>query len=217
MFQWIEKFQTHQDSINFLIVSVFFLYLYTMKYNDQLSLLFSPFALQRLLRKSVIEKKSDPLYFSNLILTFLSLMSFSFLIFFAIEKLEILNLKEISFFKVFGVLTSVVVFRYLILHFIFRISGHSILLQLTAFKSIVLYGVIGAYGVFFFSIYYFGFYHQDNLFRTFLMLLIISVLFAHINIYLKIIKSNSSYSIYLILYLCAFKLAPWILIYFRLD
>lgn len=217
MFQWIEKFQTQQDEVILFIIAVFFLYLYTMKYNNQLKLLFSIFSLRRFLWISKVEKKINTLYFSNFILVFLSLLTFSFLIFFTVEKFEILSSKEMPFFWIFGLLTTLVVCRYLLLLLIFKISGHSKLFQLTAFKSIGLYGVIGAYGVFFFSIYYFGFNEEKKLLLVILMLMVIVILITHAGIYLKTIRTNPKYIVYLILYLCAFKLAPWILIYYRLD
>ena len=74
--------------------------------------------------------------------------------------------------------------------------------------------MISLYALFLFSVYHYGFPDNSNpsLFLIFLLILCF-VFVTQLTVYLRIIRFNQIRIVYLILYLCAFKIAPWLWLY----
>ena len=120
---------------------------------------------------------------------------------------------EISFFTFYLVVSSLVIIRYWILKLIFKYSNQFKLFQHTVFRSISYYGSISLYTIVFISFYYYRFYDNINLLFIITALILCLVYLSHLTIYIEIIQKNPSSIVYLILYLCAFKIAPWLWLY----
>lgn len=214
MFQWTEKFEPQQDWVNLLILLIFGLvtFLSNQKYY-QFKLLISFWNYKRYLNLYDKDKFTNPLNLFNLIIISISLISFSIIGFFFYEKLLMSFLGEISFLLLFGSIVGLVIIRYWVLKLIFSNLGVLELYQHNVFRSISFYFMISVYAILLFSIYYYSFIEMTILLLMLLILIVNSVFVFHFSLYIKIIGQKPSSSIYLILYLCAFKLAPWLWLY----
>jgi hypothetical protein len=214
MFQWTEKFQAHNDWVTLFIILVFILSVYLYRKNPhQFKLLISFWNSKSYFNIYYKEKFANPKNKFNLILTFITLITFSLLSYFFYKKILVSLLGEISIFTFFVSISLVVIIRYEILKLIFELSDQLELYQLTIFKSISFYGMISLYTLFLFSIYHYQFPNNKELFFLITILIICAVNLSHLIVYLRIIRINLQNIVYLILYLCAFKLAPWLWLY----
>ena len=159
------------------------------------------------------EKYSNPLHLFNAILILISLITFSILGYFFYKKILLSFFGKISFIFFFSILTSMVIARYGILRFIFSFTGHAELYQQIVFKSLNIYGLVSLYGLLFFSFYHYSFITKSNVLLFIVILIICLIYISHLIIYFRIIRTNPNYLVYLILYLCAFKIAPWLWLY----
>jgi hypothetical protein len=75
------------------------------------------------------------------------------------------------------------------------------------------YAVASLFGIFFFLFYHYHFSNEPNLLLILSIVVICFVFVSHLTIYLKIIGMKPNFIVYLILYLCAFKIAPWLWLY----
>ena len=159
------------------------------------------------------EKYVNPLNTFNLILTLISLITISLLSYFFYEKILMSLLGESSFLTFFLVISAMILIRYEVLKLIFEPANQLEIYQHTIFKSISFYAIISIYVLFFFSIYHYRFSTDNNLLMIITLLVLCCVYLSHISIYLKIIRTNPNIIVYLILYLCTFKIAPWLWLY----
>ena len=214
MFQWTEKFQAQQDWITILLLIIFALttFLYRME-KYQFILLISFWKSKKYFKLYDKEKYYNPLHLFNAILILISLITFSILGYFFYSKILLSFFGKISFISFFSILTGIVVARYGILRFILTFSGHAALYQQIVFKSFNIYGLVSLYGLFFFSFYHYSFITKSNILLFVIILIICLVYISHLIIYFRIIRKNPNYLVYLILYLCAFKIAPWLWLY----
>ncbi len=214
MFQWNEKFQAHNDWITLFIILVFILSVYLYRRNThQFKLLLSFWNSKSYFNIYDKEKFANPTNTFNLILTLITLITFSLLSYFFYEKILISLLGEISFITFFIVISSLVIARYKILKLFFQLSDKLELFQQTIFRSISFYAMISLYSLFLFSIYHYRFFTNKDLFFFISILVICAVFLSHIIIYLRIIRIKLHNLVYLILYLSAFKIAPWLWLY----
>ncbi len=214
MFQWTERFQPQQEWITISIIFVFILSVYLYKLNKhQFKFLFSFWESKSYYKIYYREKIGKPINLFNLILTLISLITFSLLGYFFYQKIFLSFLGEISFLSLFSVLSVLIIFRYGILKVIFQLLNQLELFNQTVFKSISYYGIISLYTVFFFSIYNFRYNTYSELLFIISILILCAVFLSHLWVYLRIIRTNPQSLVYLILYLCAFKMAPWLWLY----
>ena len=214
MFQWTEKFEPQQDWITIFLLIIFTLstILYRTK-RHQFVMLLSFWSSRNYFNIYDKEKYTNPLHLFNAILIFITLFTFSILGYFFYDIILLSIFGKISFFSFFLVLTSMVTARYGILRLTFRVSGHAELYKQIVFRSLNFYGLVSLYGLFFFSFYHYSFITESNLLLLIIILIICSIYISHLIIYLKIIRTNPNYLVYLILYICAFKIAPWLWLY----
>ena len=214
MFQWIEKLQPQQDWITIILILVFALCVYLYKRNPhQFGLLVSFWEIKTFFNIYEKEKYVNPLNSFNLILTLISLITISLLGYFFYEKILMSLLGESSFLTFFLVISAMILIRYEVLKLIFERANQLEIYQHTIFKSISFYAIISIYVLFFFSIYYYRFYTDNNFFKIITILVLCCVYLSHFSIYLRIIRTNPNSIVYLILYLCTFKIAPWLWLY----
>lgn len=214
MFQWTEKFQPQQDYITILILLVFVLFVYLYRRNQhQFKLLASFWRTKIYFNIYIKEKMVNPFNSFNMILTLISLFTFSLLISLFYNNILMSSYGEISFFTFFVILTSLVIFRYGLLQLIFRLINQSKLYHQTVVMSQGYYGIISLFSLLFISVYYYCFFYNVDLLFFVIILILSGIFLSHMSIYLRIIKEHPVKVIYLILYLCAFKIVPWLWLY----
>tara|TARA_A100001011_G_C14298089_1_gene839430 strand:- start:800 stop:1456 length:657 start_codon:yes stop_codon:yes gene_type:complete len=214
MFEWTEKFQPQEDWVTILLLIIFALcsYLYLIG-KHQFGLLISIWKSKNYFTVYDKEKYASPLHQFNAILMFITLIAFSILGYFFYNKILLSIYGKISFITILGVLTAMAVTRYGLLRLVFTLSGHTELYQQIVFRSLSFYGSISLYGLFIFSFYYYSFITDTNLLLIVIILILCLVFISHLTIYFRIISMNLNNIVYLILYLCAFKIVPWLWLY----
>jgi hypothetical protein len=214
MFQWTEKIQLQQDWITVLIILIFTLSVYLFNRNPhQFKLLVCFWRSKSYFNIYDKEKYANPLNMFNLILIFITLITVSLLSYFFYEKILFSLLGGISFLSFLLFISAVVVLRYGLLKLIFQRSNHLELFQQTVFRGISFYAMISLYALFLFSFYHFGFPDNSNFLFLIILLILLFVFVTQLTVYLRIIRFHQIRIVYLILYLCAFKIAPWLWLY----
>tara|TARA_B100001175_G_scaffold310808_1_gene314364 strand:- start:4196 stop:4852 length:657 start_codon:yes stop_codon:yes gene_type:complete len=214
MFQWTERFQPQQEWITISIFFIFILFVYLHKLNkNQFKLLFSFWDSKSYYKTYYRGNLAKPINSFNLILTLISLITFSLLGYFFYEKILLSFLGEISFLTFFIILSVLVIFRYGMLKLIFQQSNQLEIFKQTVFRSINFYALISLYTLLFISIYNYRFNTYSEILFIISILILCVVFFTHLTIYIRVIRNNPQNLVYLILYLCAFKIAPWLWLY----
>ena len=214
MFKWTEKFQHQQDWFTIIIILTFILFVHLYgNYKHQFRLLISLWKIKSYFNIYDKDKFANPLNKFNLILTLISLITFSLLVYFFYCKVLLSFYGEISFLSFFFVLSSFVISRYSILKLIFQYSNQLKIYHHMVFRSISFYGSISLYALSFISLHYYNFYDNNDLLFINIIFFLSTVYLSHLSIYLGIIQKNPNSLVYLILYICAFKIAPWLWLY----
>ena len=214
MFQWTEKFEPQQDWVALIIILIFSLCVHLLKINPhQFKLLLSFWRSNTYFKIYEKEKYVNNLNMFNLILTMISLITMTLLSYFFYEKIMMSLLGGISYIVFFLFLCAFILIRFFLLKFIFRLANHSEIYLNTIFRSISFYAIISIYSLFFFSIYYYRFPSNNNLLIIIIIVIFCSIFLSHLAIYTRIIMTNPNRLVYLILYLCTFKISPWLWLY----
>ena len=154
------------------------------------------------------EKQTNYLNPFNLLKMIFILNIISFLLTSIIDEL-------ISFQKfrtVYLIIMIIIISRYFILKYISRFLNLTNLFEQLVFKSFSSYFRISLLAFPLLLIYNYTFPTNFN-FLFFLSFIIASGIFiGHLRIYYKIAYNKSSSFFYIILYLCAFKITPWLLV-----
>jgi len=118
-----------------------------------------------------------------------------------------------TFKTVFLIILIIIVSRYLFLKYVFRFLNLENLFDQLIFKSISSYFRISLFTFPLLLIYRYTF--PTNIKFLFLVSFLIAfvIFFMHLIIYYKIAHNRTSSFFYIILYLCAFKITPWLLVY----
>ena len=214
MFQWTEKFEPQQDWVAFIIILIFALCVYLLKINPhQFKLLVSFWRSNTYFKIYEKEKYVNPLNIFNLTITMISLITITLLSYFFYEKIMMSLLGEISYIIFFLFISALILIRFFILKLIFRLANQSKIYLNTIFRSINFYSIISIYSLFFFSIYYYRFPSNNNFLIIIILIILCSAFLSHLSIYVRIIMTNPNRIVYLILYLCTFKISPWLWLY----
>ena len=214
MFQWTEKFEPQQDWVAIIIILIFALCIHLLKINPhQFKLLVSFWRSNTYFKIYAKEKYFNPLNMFNLTLTMISLITITLLSYFFYEKIIMSLLGGISYIIFFLFLSALILVRFFLLKFIFRLANQSEIYLNTIFKSISFYAIISIYSLFFFTIYYYRFPGNNNFLIIIILMIVCSVFLSHLTIYIKIIITSPNRLVYLILYLCTFKISPWLWLY----
>lgn len=214
MFEWTEKFEPQQDWVAFIIILIFALCVYLLKINPhQFKLLVSFWRSNTYFKIYEKEKYVNPLNMFNLTITMISLITITLLSYFFYEKIMMSLLGEISYIIFFLFISALILIRFFLLKLIFRLANQSEIYSNTIFRSINFYSIISIYSLFFFSIYYYRFPSNNNFLIIIFLIILGSAFLSHLSIYVRIIMTNPNRIVYLILYLCTFKISPWLWLY----
>ena len=214
MFQWTEKFEPQQDWVAFIIILIFALCVYLLKINPhQFKLLVSFWRSNTYFKIYEKEKYVNSLNMFNLTITMISLITITLLSYFFYEKIMMSLFGKISYIIFFLFISALILIRFFLLKLIFRLANQSEIFSNTIFRSINFYSIISIYSLFFFSIYYYRFPSNNNFLIIIILIILCSAFLSHLSIYVRIIMTNPNRIVYLILYLCTFKISPWLWLY----
>ena len=129
-------------------------------------------------------------------------------------KIEGMDIKLFrSLFSINLFIYGIILMRFLIIKYLIEIFLSSNI-KFIFFKNYIINIIIGILMLINFTIYNLNsFYNIDYLKNTFLILIGLHFIFQSKNYLSLIIKSELKEVMYFILYLCAFKLAPWLWLY----
>ena len=215
MFQWTEKFEPQQDWVAFIIILIFALCVYLLKINPhQFKLLVSFWRSNTYFKIYEKRKVCQPLKCvqpdNNY--DFIDYGHSFELFFFTKKNYDVLIGRNLIyyFFSIYFCINSNSIFLFKL---IFRLANQSEIYSNTIFRSINFYSIISIYSLFFFSIYYYRFPSNNNFLIIIILIILCSAFLSHLSIYLRIIVTNPNRIVYLILYLCTFKISPWLWLY----
>jgi hypothetical protein len=155
------------------------------------------------------EKKANYFDLFNILKIIFTIMIKSILLTFIIDELISFQ----TFKTVALIILIIIVSRYFFLKYVFRFLNLENLFEQLIFKSISLYFRISLFTFPLLLIYRYTF--PTNIKFLFLVSFLIAfvIFFMHLIIYYKIAHNRASSFFYIILYLCAFKITPWLLVY----
>ena len=155
------------------------------------------------------EKKTNYFDFFNILKIIFIIIIKSIFLTFIIDKLISFE----TFKTVFLIVLIIIVSRYLFLKYAFRFLNLENLFEQLIFKSISSYFRISLFTFPLLLIYRYTF--PNNITFLFLASFLIAfvIFFMHLILYYKIAHNRTSSFFYIILYLCAFKITPWLLVY----
>ncbi|PDH45940.1 MAG: hypothetical protein CND43_01910 [Flavobacteriales bacterium MED-G15] len=214
MFEWIDKLKTNQDWVTFLFLLIFFFVVFLFKRNSkQFSHFLKFWKVGSYLKIYSKDKFISPFYYFNLILLVITFISYSLLGYFFYESIWIKSFGKVPIIYFFSSLIGVTGLRFLLMKIIFNYTEDTAIFQQTVFKSLSIHGLISFLVLLLFIINHYRLEKGADYFITVTTISSVLVVITHALIYFKIAFKKPHYSVYLILYLCGLKIAPWLWLY----
>ena len=214
MFELINKSGQNEDWVTILILLVFFLIVSLYKINpSQTTLLLKFWKINNL---SIINQKEqyfNPFSLFNFNLLAIIFISYSLLSYFFYERILSSLFGKITFLYFFISITFIVSFRYFFLKIAIRYSGLTEMLVRAIYNSLSFHGSISLFVLFNFVIFYYGSNQIQDLILLTSITTSLLIIISHAILYFKIALREPHYSFYIFLYICGFKLAPWLWLY----
>ena len=214
MFKLIDKLRLNEDWVTFLIILVFFLIVSLRKINpSQTTILFKFWKINSF---SIINKKEqffNPFSLFNFILLVIIFISYSLLSYFFYERILSSSFGNIPFLYFMTSIIFIISFRYFFLKIAIWFSGLTEILGRAIYHSLSLHGSISIFVLFNFVIFYYGSNQIHDLILFISIATSILIILSHAILYFKIALREPQYSFYIFLYICGFKLAPWLWLY----
>ena len=218
MFEWTDRLQASGDWITFILFIIFVLLAFlSQRHYSQFRLFVDIRNLNNYLNIYGKDKYLSPLYQFNLILFFISMLTYVLYAHFFYQEILISYLGRIQFYEILLFLFSLVVIRYFVLKMILNHKKQKNTLDQVCFKSLTIKGLISIMGSCFLLLYHFTFPDNHNFILISLVIVLASSFIYHITIYIEITRKKPIHLLYIILYLCGFKIAPWLWLYLILD
>jgi len=155
------------------------------------------------------EKTIKYLNLFNSLKTLVVLIIKSLLLTFIIDKSSSYK----TFQSIFLIVSVTIIFRYFLFKHIFRFLNLDNLFNETVFKSISSYFRISLLSLPLLLLYSYTFVESSIFLFISSSLIVSTILYTHLMIYFKITNYNVASIFYIILYLCAFKITPWLWLY----
>jgi len=214
MFELIDKLRQNEDWVTLLILLVFFLIVSLYRRNpNQTNILLKFWKINRF---SIINQKEqffNPFSLFNFILLAVIFISYSLLSYFFYERILSSSFGKIPFLYFIISITLIVSFRYFFLKIAIWYSGLTEILGRAIYNSLSLHGSISIFILFNFVIFYYGSNQIQDLILLTSIATSILIIISHTILYFKIALREPQYSFYIFLYICGFKLAPWLWLY----
>ncbi len=118
-----------------------------------------------------------------------------------------------TFQSIFLIILATIIFRHFLLKNIFKLLNLDNLLSETVFKSISSYFRISLLSLPLLLLHSYTFVGNSTFLFICSSVIIFTILYTHITIYLKVLSHDGASIFYIILYLCAFKITPWLWLY----
>ena len=214
MFQFINKLRLNEDWVTLLILLVFFLIVSLYKRNPSQTVILLKF--WKINSFSIINQKEqffNPFSLFNFILLTIIFINYSLLSYFFYERILSSPFGKIPFLYFMIFITFIVSFRYFFLKIAIWSSGLTEILGRAIHNSLSLHGSISLFVLFNFVIFYYGSNQIQDLILFISIATLILIIITHTVLYFKIALRDPQYSFYIFLYICGFKLAPWLWLY----
>jgi len=116
-------------------------------------------------------------------------------------------------FNIWLIIAIICISRYLLVRFIFNVYiDYNLIFFSNKIYNLSIFAAFFAFIIVLINTYYFS--YNSFFLKTFISICLIIYMVAQLNNYLYLIRrGNLKIIVYFILYLCAFKLAPWIWLY----
>ena len=211
MFEWTARFELQHNWVTLLLVLVFALFVALFKSHPRrLKYLLSFWDLNSYFQNFEKERLINPFLLFNLISNAISLIAFSLIGYVFYQNYLITPGDKIAFPLFIGSILILVVIRYFLLKAIFELLNSSDFFAKAIFRSMSFHALFGSYGLVFFCIYYYRFFQASTYYLLLCIVLYGCLFISHLYLYSRIIRGRLDRLIYLILYLCAFKIVPWL-------
>jgi hypothetical protein len=218
MFEWTNRLQASGDWITFILFIIFTLLAFlSQRHYSQFRLFVDIRNFNNYLNIYGKDKYLSHLHQFNLILFFISLLTYALYAHFFYQEILISYLGRIRFHEILLLLFSFVVIRYFVLKMILNPIGLKKKLDRVSFESLTIKGLTGIMGSCFLLLYHFTFSDNQNFLFISLLIVLSSSFIYHITIYIEITRKKPTHLLYIILYLCGVKIAPWLWLYSILD
>ena len=214
MFQFINKLRLNEDWVTLLILLVFFLIVSLYKRNpSQIVILLKFWKINSFSIINQKEKFLNPFSLFNFILLTIIFISYSLLSYFFYYRILSSPFGNFPFLYFIIFITFIVSFRYFFLKIAIWSSGLTEILGRAIYNSLSLHGSISLFVLFNFVIFYYGSNQIQDLILLTSITTSLLIIISHAILYFKIALREPHYSFYIFLYICGFKLAPWLWLY----
>ena len=146
----------------------------------------------------------------QIILLFISVLSYGFLLFFGLYHRGLIVFSWQEYLSLVLLLSGIVAVRYLVLKGLVWLTDLQTMSNYIVFKNIALNGLFSLFALLVITLYSFGPFSTANKLLYGFVILVSFHLFFAIYTYSSIFMLGFKPWIYLILYFCAFKILPWI-------
>tara|TARA_B100000767_G_C19778581_1_gene544447 strand:+ start:1321 stop:1968 length:648 start_codon:yes stop_codon:yes gene_type:complete len=215
MEDWILRNNTQQDWISLVFLFNFILFTVLGSSNKSEFKYFIRFYESALYFK-IYGKDKNRLHHFTVIGTLFLILNFSLILFYSLTFLKLVPPSFPFFINLTTGIFALVLIRFIIENKVFKLFGINELAESFQFKSLSHQIQISILSFFLFLFYQFTFQHTEFLYVILTVILILYVL-SQMSLYREYWNEFKDYLLYLILYLCVFKIAPWIVLYSTLN
>ena len=215
MEDWILRNNTQQDWISLVFLFNFILFTILGSSNKSEFKYFIRFFDSALYFK-IYGKEKTRLHRFTIIGTLFLTLNFSLILFYTLTFLKFASPSFPFFINLtFGILALILI-RFIVENTVFKLLGLKELTESFQFKSLSHQIQISILSFFLFLFYQFTFHYSEFLYALLVTILILYVL-SQLSLYREYWNEFKGNLLYLILYLCVFKIAPWIVLYSTLN
>lgn len=215
MEDWILRNNTQQDWISLVFLFNFILFTALGSSNKNEFKYFIRFFDSALYFK-IFGKEKTRLHRFTLIGTLFLTLNFSLVLFYTITFLKLAPPSFSLFMNLTTGILALILIRFIIENSVFKLLGINEFTESFQFKSLSHQIQISILSFFLFLFYQYTFHYSEFLYALLITILILYVL-SQLSLYREYWNELKHYLLYLILYLCVFKTAPWIVLYSSLN
>ena len=215
MEDWILRNNTQQDWISLVFLFNFILLTFMASSNKSEFKLFIRFFDLALYFK-IYGKEKTRLHSFTVIGTFFLIINFSLVLFYVLNFLKSTPSSFNFFLNLSSSLLAIIIVRFIVENSVFKLLEINKLTEPFQFKSLSHQIQISILSFFLFLFYQYAFPFSKFFYATLTTILILYIM-SQVSLYREYWNKFKSNLLYLILYLCIFKLAPWIMLFSTLN
>lgn len=164
----------------------------------------------RYIQRYCIDRNFEIFNIFYLLIIVLISSSLSLLVLFFVHTLNKIGLTLNNYMIIFIISNIFILTRFLIMNIIDKNLGGVHQLKLYYFKNIIFYGYIMIFVMVLLCVLYLNHMISNSLIKLLVLILSIIFSFYHFLIFKNYIDKNPKNFLYLIYYICAFKISPWL-------